>query len=169
MTVPIWREEAIAKSHDRKSFDCGDSDLNDFLRLYARQGHESGSAKTFVAIDNTAPERILGFYSIAPAELDFARVPQELRRGLARHGVGGFRLARLAIDKGGQGQGLGGQLLIAAARRCIRVADQVGGVILIIDAKNERAAAWYEIYGGVRLSDAPHTLVMALKTFMTPR
>ena len=165
MKALVWHEEAISRSHDRKSFDCGDADLNDFLRRYARQGHESGSAKTFAAIDDANPGRILGFYSIAPADLDFARLPPNLRRGLARHGVGGFRLARLATDKSVQGQGLGGQLLIAAARRCIRVADQVGGVILIIDAKNERAAVWYASHGATRLEDASRTLVMALATF----
>src|SRR6185437_3285225 len=56
-----------------------------------------------------------------------------------------------------QGQGLGGQLLTAAARRCLRVAAEVGGVILIIDAKSERAAAWYASYDAVPLADKPLT------------
>jgi GNAT superfamily N-acetyltransferase len=60
-------------------------------------------------------------------------------------------LARLATHVGIQGQGLGGQLLGAAARRCIRVATDVGGIILIIDAKSELAAKWYAGYGAVSL------------------
>jgi GNAT superfamily N-acetyltransferase len=88
-----------------------------------------------------------------------------MRRGLARHDVPGFRLARLATDLKLQGRGLGGQLLAAAARRCLRVAAEVGGVILIIDAKSERAAAWYASYGAVPLADKPLTLVMGLATF----
>ena len=165
MTVPAWHEEPIAKTHDRKTFDCGDADLNDFLRRYARQSHDSGSAKTFLAINDANPTKILGFYSIAPAALEYDRLPEALRRGLARHDVPGFRLARIATDKSVQGQGLGGQLLGAAARRCIRAAEQVGGLILIIDAKNARAADWYAGYGGVKLDDAPRTLVMSLATF----
>ena len=47
----------------------------------------------------------------------------------------------------------------------VRVAAEVGGVILIIDAKNERAAQWYAAYGAVPLADTPRTLVMALATF----
>jgi GNAT superfamily N-acetyltransferase len=165
MPFPAWHEEPISKAHDRKGFDCGDAQLNEFVLKYARQSHEIGSAKTFCAIDNAKPGKILGFYSIAPAQVDYARVPDGLRKGLSRHDVGGFRLARLATDRSVQGQGLGGQLLGAAARRAILAATAVGGLILVIDAKNDRAAAWYASYGGVRLNDAPRTLVMSLATF----
>jgi GNAT superfamily N-acetyltransferase len=165
MTLPLWHEEAITKTHDRKAFDCGDAEMNTFLWRYARQSHELGSAKTFLAVDDSNPQKILGFYSLAPAALAHERVPEILRRGLARHDVPGFRLARLATHIDVQGQGLGGQLLGAAARRCIRAATEVGGVVLIIDAKNERAAKWYAGYGGVSLQDTPNTLVIALSTF----
>jgi len=72
---------------------------------------------------------------------DFARTPEKVRRGLARYIVPAFRLARLAVDLKGQGQGLGGQLLFAVGKRCRLVSAEVGGVALLIDAKNERAAA----------------------------
>ena len=51
MTALAWHEEAIARHHDRKAFDCGDAELNAFLVRYARQSHEKGGAKTFLAID----------------------------------------------------------------------------------------------------------------------
>jgi GNAT superfamily N-acetyltransferase len=78
--------------------------------------------------------------------------------------VPGFRLARLAVDRRRQGQGIGGQLLLAAGRRCLLVATEVGGVALVIDAKNERVAAWYAGYGAVPLLDAPLTLMLPLAT-----
>jgi GNAT superfamily N-acetyltransferase len=165
MTLPPWHEEAIAKTHDRKAFDCGNAEMNDFLRRYARQSHELGGAKTFLAVDDSNPPKILGFYSLAPASLACERVPQVLRHGLARHEVPGFRLARLATHVDVQGLGLGGQLLAAAARRCIRAATEVGGLVLIIDVKSERAAKWYAGYGAMPLQDSPNTLVMALATF----
>jgi GNAT superfamily N-acetyltransferase len=165
MSLPAWHEEPILKKHDRKSFDCGDPSMNGFLQRYARQGHESGAAKTFLAIDNADNQTILGFYSLAPGALAYASTPETFRRGLARHDVPGFRLARLATDLRWQGQGLGGQLLAAAARRCLRAAAEVGGVVLIIDAKNGRAAQWYTNYGAVPLGNQPLTLVMPLNTF----
>lgn len=165
MTLPTWHEEPISKKHDRKAFDCGDADMNDFLQRYARQSHELGGAKTFVAIDNADNKTILGFYSLAPGALAYADTPETMRRGLAQHDVPGFRLARIATHVSLHGQGLGGQLLAAAARRCIRAAAEAGGVLLIIDAKNEHAAKWYESYGAVPLHNRSLTLVMSLATF----
>ena len=156
MTVPAWHEEAISKGHDRHTFDCGDHNLNEFLRRYARQSHNQGAAKTFLAIDDASGKVILGFYSLAPASLSYERAPEVVRRSLARHDVPAFRLARLATQLGLQGHGLGGQLLLAAGRRCLRAAAEVGGVVvsLLIDAKNERAAAWYAGFGAIPLQDA---------------
>ena len=41
---------------------------------------------------------------------------------------------------------------------------QVGGVVIVIDAKNERVAGWYASYGAVPLLDAPLTLLLLLAT-----
>jgi GNAT superfamily N-acetyltransferase len=166
MRLPAWHEEPIQKQHDRKALDCGDPAMNEFFHRYARQSHESGAAKTFLAIDTGDNRTILGFYSLAPGALSYADTPETVRRGLARHEVPGFRLARLATDLRWQGQGLGGQLLAAAARRCLRAAAEVGGVVLMIDAKNDRAVQWYIRYGAVPLIDKPRMLVMALATFV---
>lgn len=75
-----------------------------------------------------------------------------------------FRLGRLAVDLRQQRQGLGGQLLLAAGRRCLRVANEVGGVALLIDAKNARVADWYASYGEVPLLDTPLSLLIPLST-----
>jgi GNAT superfamily N-acetyltransferase len=164
MTVPAWHEEAISKSHDRTGFDCGDADLNEFLQRFARRSHDLGGAKTFLAIDDADNRTVLGFYSLAPGSLSFAETPEDVRKGLARHDVPAFRLARLATDLRMQGHGLGGQLIAAAGRRCLRAAAEVGGVMLIIDAKSERAALWYASYGALPLQDQPLTLVLSLAT-----
>lgn len=139
--------------------------MNDFLRRYARQSHELGGAKTILAIDDSDNKTILGFYSLAPGAVAYTDTPEMTRRGLAQHDVPGFRLARIATHVRWQGLGLGGQLLAAAARRCLRAAAEVGGVVLIIDAKSERAARWYVSYGAVPLTNKPLTLVMSLATF----
>lgn len=164
MTMTPWHEEAIAKRHRRDAFDCGDDALNEFLRRYARQTHEQGGAKTFVAVRDDEPTQILGFYSLSPASIEFARTPDLIKRGLARHDVPVFRLGRLAVDRTLQRQGLGGQLLLAAGRRCLRAAQEVGGVALLIDAKNEAVAAWYAGYGAIPLLDTPLSLLLPLTT-----
>lgn len=164
MSLPDWREAPISKAHDREAFDCGDAELNVFLIRHARQSNEKGGAKTFIAAPTNDDRCILGFYSLSPASIDYARVPALVKRGLARYDVPVFRLGRLAVDRTIQSQGLGGQLLLAAGRRCIRAAAEVGGVALLIDAKNDRVARWYEAYGAIPLLDAPRSLVLPIAT-----
>ena len=157
-----WREEPIGRHHDRKSFDCGAADLNEYLARYARQNHGSGGAKTFVAVSPMEPARVLGFYSISPGSIEFARVPANLTGKLGRYDVPIFRLGRLAADQSAQGQGLGGDLLLAAGERALAVAAEVGGLALAIDAKDENAARWYERFGAQLLLDDPLKLILPL-------
>jgi GNAT superfamily N-acetyltransferase len=164
MSTAEWSEVPLDRMHDRAAFDCGDDQLNEYLRRYARQNHESGGAKCFVASRIDAPVRIIGFYTLSPASIEYARVPAMAKKGLARYDVPMFRLGRLAVDQSFQGHGLGGKLLIRAAMRCSRAAQDVGGVAILIDAKNARAAEWYESYGALPLLDAPLSLVLPLAT-----
>ncbi|MBU0483645.1 MAG: GNAT family N-acetyltransferase [Proteobacteria bacterium] len=167
MTIPPWHEEPICKRHNRETFDCGDTALNDFLRRHARQTHEQGGAKTFLAVRDDDASLVLGFYSLSPASVEYFRAPAVIKRGLARHDVPVFRLGRLAVDQSMQGKGLGGQLLLSAGRRCLRASQDVGGVALLIDAKNDGAANWYTDYGALPLLDTPLSLLMSLSTIRT--
>lgn len=164
MSALSWHEEPVSKHHDRDAFDCGEEALNDFLRKYARKSHDAGGAKTFLAISDADNKTVLGYYSLAPVSLEYARTPGIIKQGLARYDVPGFRLARLAISKSVQGQGFGTQLLLLAGKRCLKVASQVGGVMMMIDAKNEQVARWYANRGAVALADSPLTLMMHLAT-----
>ena len=159
-----WREEPIGRHHDRKIFDCGVAVLNEYLDRYARQNHESGGAKTFVAVAAAEPARIMGFYSISRGDIEFARVPARLTKKFGRYDLPIFRLGRLAVDRSMHGQGLGGDLLFAAGRRALSVAAEVGGIAVAIDAKDEKAARWYERFGALPLLDDPLKLILPLST-----
>jgi len=157
-----WREEPIGRHHDRKAFDCGDAVLDEYLRRYARQNHESGGAKTFVAASTSEPSRILGFYTISPGAIEFARVPSDMTRKFGRYDVPVFRLGRLAVDRSAQGQRLGSDLLLAAGARALAVAAEVGGVALAIDARNDDVVRWYGRFGAQPLRDDPLKLILPL-------
>jgi GNAT superfamily N-acetyltransferase len=162
--LPAWREEPIGRHHDRKAFDCGSPDLNAYLDRYARQNHESGGAKTFVAVLPAERTRVLGYYSISPGAIEFARVPGKLTKKLGHYEVPVFRLGRLAVALSAQGQGLGGELLLAAGHRALAVAEAVGGVAMAIDAKDDHAARWYARFGAAALLDDPLKLILPLVT-----
>jgi GNAT superfamily N-acetyltransferase len=158
-----WREEPIARRHARNEFDCGTPELNEYLERSARQNHETGGAKTFVAVPPAVPTQVMGYYSISPGSIEFARVPAELTKKLGRYEVPVFRLGRLAVARSAQGRGLGGDLLLAAGSRALAVAAEVGGVALAIDAKDAKAAQWYERFGAVPLLDDRLKLVLPLR------
>ena len=141
--------------------------LNEYLRRYARQNHESGGAKTFVAVTREASDTVLGYYTICPGSIAFAKIPAGIAKKLGRYEVPVFRLGRLAVALSAQGRGLGGELLLAAGERALNVAQAVGGVALAIDAKDERAAAWYERFGAFPLLDDSLKLVLPLDTIRT--
>lgn len=165
MTAALdWREEPIARHHDREGFDCGSAELNEYLARYARQNHETGGAKTFVAVSPAEPKQVLGYYTISPGAIEFARMPAVLTRKLGRYEVPVFRLGRLAVAVQCQRRGLGGELLLAAGFRALAVAAEIGGVALAIDAKDARAAAWYKRFGAMPLLDDPVKLVLPLAT-----
>ncbi len=159
-----WREEALTRRHDRSGFDCGVSALNEYLQRYARQNHESGGAKTFVAVPAEESSAVLGYYTIRPGAIAFAFVPAVLSGKLGRYEVPVFRLGRLAVSRAVQGEGLGADLLLAAGARALAVARQVGGVALAINAKDEQAALWYQRFGALPLLDDPLKLVLPLET-----
>jgi hypothetical protein len=165
LTSPLeWREQALTRQHDRAAFDCGRSELNEYIRRFARQNHQSGAAKTFVATTDSDPAVILGYYTISPGVIDFAKAPPQITKSLGRYEVPVFRLGRLAVSLTVQGRGLGGDLLLAAAARGLSVAQEVGGVALAIDAKDQRAAKWYIRFGALPLLDDPLKLVLPLDT-----
>jgi GNAT superfamily N-acetyltransferase len=160
---PTWFEEPISRHHNRDGFDCGVPELNLYLAKFARQNHEAGGAKTFVAVESPGADTILGFYSISPGGIEFGRVPAKLTKKLGRYDVPVFRLGRLAVDRASQGRGLGGELLGVAGARALAVAVEVGGVALAIDAKDQRAAEWYMRFGALPLLDDPTKLVIPLQ------
>jgi GNAT superfamily N-acetyltransferase len=162
-----WWEQPLGRDHERLTFDCGVPALNEYLQRYARQNHESGGAKTFVAVDPHQPHVILGYYTITPGAIDFAAAPPSLAKKLGRYQVPVFRLGRLAVSISLQGRGLGGDLMLAAGERALAVSVEVGGVALATDAKDEKAAAWYERFGALRLLDDPLKLVLPLDTIRT--
>ena len=132
---------------------CGHGVIALTTILLERGMVERGDALTEIVYDSPA-----GLIR-ATASVDGGRV-----QSVAFRNVPAFRLARLAVAKAFQGQGLGGQLLLAAGRRCLLAAEQVGGVVLVIDAKNDNVAKWYAGYGALPLEDAPLTLLLPLAT-----
>jgi GNAT superfamily N-acetyltransferase len=161
--MPIdWRIEPLQRDHDRARFGCGEPSLDEYLARFARQNQESGVARTFVAVRDADPARILGYYSLAVGAVDKANLPPPAARRFPNFPLPIARLARLAVDLSQQGKGLGEDLLLDALSRCLRVSEEVGIAAVLIDAKHERAKAFYARYEFDSLPDHPLTLWLPL-------
>ncbi len=73
-----------------------------------------------------------------------------------------MRLARLAVDRESPGLGLGEDFLVDALNRCLRVAEDLGIAAVMIDAKHEKAKAFYARFELTALPDQPLTLWLPL-------
>lgn len=133
----------LEKTHDRKSFDCGNDDLNRYLREQARQDAEKCVAAPFV-LTQPGSLNVLGFYTLSSSIIPVGELPPNLMKRLPRYGqLPVTLLGRLAVDRSVGGQGIGEFLLVDALRRSLEAAQQIAAMAVIVDAKDELAESFY--------------------------
>lgn len=135
----------LAPGDDRSSFRSGNEDLDRFFARYAGQNqfrHHIGT--TYVAV--TESGAIAGYATVAASEIAPATLPVARQRRLPRYPVPVLRLARLAVDLHFKGRGVGSLLLRGVLGLAIKMADDVGCVGVLVDAKAD-AVAFYEKLG----------------------
>jgi GNAT superfamily N-acetyltransferase len=138
---PRSRVEPIAAAHDTSDFDCGKAELTDWLLRHALASHRADGARVFVVHRGG---RVIGYHALAAGSVEREEAPGRIRKGLARHPIPVILLARLAVDRREQGQGLGSALLKDALLRVVAAAEEIGARALLVHAKDEEARAFYE-------------------------
>ncbi|MEN8150069.1 MAG: GNAT family N-acetyltransferase [Planctomycetota bacterium] len=141
-----WSIGRISKRHDRVSFDCGDASLNEYLSKYARQNDEKGITRTWVAV-RPGETRVMGYVSLRTGHVEFTDLPMDERRKLPRYPVPVVHIARLAVDRDAQGQGLGGCLLVRALRIARAVSEEIGVRAVEVIATTRAAREFYRRFG----------------------
>jgi GNAT superfamily N-acetyltransferase len=154
----------LGDQHDRKTFDCGEASLNQYLNRYAYQDIRRRLNRVFVVSPPAEPRLVIGYYSLSAGSLAAVDLPEKLRRRLPRYPVPVVLLGRLAVAKSHQGKGLGA-ILIADALQRIALASRVIAVYaVVVDALNERAAEFYQQFGFIRLPGQPLKLFLPMET-----
>lgn len=149
------RTEPLAAHHDRAAFTCGVDSMDDYLRMYAGQDARRRASGVFVLVDQKELACILGYYTLAATSLPHGEVPQAARKHLPRYPlVSATLVGRLAVATSRQGQGLGALLIADAMRRAYASARHVGSSMVVVDAIDERAAAFYAANGFSRLPES---------------
>jgi len=154
----------LGKQHDRKSFDCGESSLNQYIQKYATQDIRRRVNRIFVASPTDCPQEIAGYYSLSAGSLTAASLPDAQRRRLPRYPVPIATLGRLAVAKTHQGSGIGSILLVDALKRVVGASEVIAVYAIVVDALNERAAAYYRQFGFTPLPSEPLKLFLPIET-----
>jgi ribosomal protein S18 acetylase RimI-like enzyme len=156
--------ETLAPEHDRTGFSCGVEPLDRYFREQVTQDVRRRVTACYVAVE-VITRRIVGYYTLAASSIPLAEMPEQLAKRLPRYtSVPVARLGRLAVAQGYRGQKLGAALLWDAMLRALR--SEVAVFALVVDAKDDQAAAFYRHHGFVGFGSMPNQLVLPLTNRM---
>ena len=89
--------EEISKIYDLSDFDCGDRDLNEFLKYDSFTYKEQLIAKTFIVIFQ---EKAVAFFSVMNDAIKLKLIETEETKKLRRlHEYPSLKIGRLGVDK----------------------------------------------------------------------
>jgi len=143
--VTYTQPEPLRGKHALDGFCCEEEALDNWLHRHSRHAEAAGSARTFVTTDG---ERVIGYYALAIGQVEPDGPTERLLKGQpAKRPVPVLVLARLAVDRDHQSQGVGRSLLQDALLRCAAVAESVGVRAVVAHAKNEKASTFYDRFG----------------------
>ncbi|WP_376705338.1 GNAT family N-acetyltransferase [Mesorhizobium sp. ISC25] len=147
--------EVLASQHDRDGFACGVDRLDRYLRTQASQDVRRKANGVFILVEPDKPDVVLGYYTLCATGVAHGDVPATARKHIPRYPlVSATLIGPLAVSEARQGERLGAMLLADAVRRAYASAATVGSSMLVVDAISERAAAFYEGNGFVRLPES---------------
>jgi predicted N-acetyltransferase YhbS len=143
-----------------EGFDCGKPALNDWLLRHARQAQGSGSAKTFVVVDD---DRVAGYFSLTVGQIDTLDAPERIRKGMGQYPLPVVILARLAVSTTDQGRGVGIGLLQEAIRRTMLIAEHAGIRAMLTNPIDEDTTRFYTRFGFIASPLREQQLLLLLK------
>lgn len=146
------------EKHNRKGFDYGVEGLNLYLERFANQDLKRILTRVYVLAEGST---LIGYYSISAHSVTKDNFPEERRFGRYKD-VPFLLLGRLAVDKKYQGQGYGDALIFHAFKTTMEAAKMVGVQGIIVDAKDEKAASFYEGFGFKQLRATKNRLVLPI-------
>lgn len=161
-----WEFQPIDKKYQRNHFDCGYAVLNDYLKKYARQNHEKGIAKTFVAIPYSGELKIYGYYTLSASVIEFESLPDSYKRGIPSYPIPCMLIGKLAVDNSVKGQGLGSELLADAFYRAVRAAQEIAIYAVRVDAIDSQAQNFYLKHEFIPFTDNSYSLFLPMTTII---
>lgn len=155
-------------SIETASFQCGSEPLDNYIRRYASQDIRKNVARVFVATPISDPQQLAGFFTLSAGSVNCSSLPESLARKLPRYPVPVALIGRLAVAIKFQGEGLGSILLADACQKVAQASAVLAVAGIIVDAKDERATAFYTHFGFIQLQGCAGRMMLpasALQAF----
>jgi predicted GNAT family N-acyltransferase len=160
---PRFVIEPLGTKHHRAAFSCGVPAMDAYLHKQARQDLKKRVAAPFVITPDG--ETIAGYYTLSQHAVKLDAVPDEFAKRLPKYPmVPATLIGRLAVDSKFRGQGLGEKLLMDALNRSLRLSRELASAAVIVDAKDDTAAAFYRKYGFIEFPKVERRLFLAMGT-----
>lgn len=136
------------EKHERQTFDCGEDELNTFLKRYANQNAKTNISRTFVLPRREPNENgkhpILAFFSLTMGTIDRNDLAPKIVKRFPRYPIPVFIIGQLAVDKSKQGKGAGKITLFAAYMQIWNLYTTLGiGSFVVVDCLNDFAEEFY--------------------------
>ena len=163
----IYQIRPLAATIDTVNFQCGSETLDDYIRRYASQDVRKNVARVFVATPENNPQQLSGFFTLSAGSVSCASLPASLARKLPRYPVPVALIGRLAVDTKFQGTGLGAILLADACKKVSQAGAVLAVAGIIVDAKDEKAIAFYEHFGFIPLQGQADRMMLPASLFQT--
>lgn len=164
MSAARFRLERLAK-HDRSAFASGSDPLDRYLKSQASQDVQRHVTACFVAVEQRT-DKVAGYYTLSAADVRLTDVPEAVASRLPRYpSVPVALVSRLAVDRSFRGLKLGASLLYDAALRSAR--SEIAVFAILVDAKDESAAAFYRHHGFRPLASESHRLLLPITQIAT--
>lgn len=163
--MTLYRVLPLDTTVDVIAFRCGQSPLDEYIRRYASQDVRRNVARVFVATPEKQPRRPAGFFTLSAGSVSCSDLPETFARRLPRYPVPVALIGRLAIDTEFQGKGLGSILLADACRKVEQASAMLAVAGIVVDVKNEAAAAFYRHFGFLPMPGQPDRLLLPASAF----
>lgn len=144
-----FKTRPLSESDPTDQFACRDyPELEDFLRTKAPLNQIQRFGRTFV-LRGTLEGRpaILGYYTLVASGLDQGGIHRKKRYQHAPKIIPMALLGRFAVDDRVRGKGHGATLLADALKRALLHGAELGCHAVIVHAKDDKSAAFYEKFG----------------------
>jgi GNAT superfamily N-acetyltransferase len=164
---PLNAPEKLRANHDLSEFDCGEPELDNWLRRRALTNEQSGASRTYIVCSD---QQVIGYYTLAVGAVANVEAPGRVRRNMPDP-VPVMIIGRLAVHKDFHGRKIGPALLRDAILRTLQAAEIAGVRALLVHAISERARQFYENCGFTASPMGSITLMItvaeAAKAFVT--